>query len=313
MNSEKSKKMKPPYLPNHLNVPSFCLNFPFSLDNKSPNNIWVKEKSKEERTINKERAFGEFMDLYNYLSSYTLTYLLPSGEGMEFQDLVYTANIGAYLPHIKNKNIIVISNFKSKPRRGEEYVGKKFFESIGYETWRPSYFFEGEAELKYITDNVYIGGYGLRSDIRAYSEMAKKFDMEILTLPLTDDYLYHLDTICFPIDNENLLLGVDFVAKKDIKIIEKYVNIIPIDKNDCYNGTTNSVRAGRAVLNATYVDHPSLSDEERQFELGRIERLKKICADIGMELVLFELNEYDKSGAALSCMVMHLNYVDYTK
>lgn len=300
-----------PFLPSHLDTPAFLVNAPFSLDNKSPNNIWIKEKNKEERKIDMERAFGEFMDFYNYLSSYTLTYILPSGNGMQFQDLVYTANIGAYLPHLKDKNTVVISNFKSKPRRGEEIIGKQFFESLGYKTYKPNYYFEGEAELKYLRDNIYFGGYGLRSDIRTYGELAKKFDMRILTIPLVDDYLYHLDTILFPIDNENILLGTDFVAKKDLKLIEKYTNIIPIHKDDCYNGTTNSVRAGRAILNATYVNHPLLTDQERQFEHARVKRFQQICADTGMELVLFDLNEYDKSGAALSCMVMHLNYVDY--
>ena len=48
-------------------------------------------------------------------------------------------------------------------------------------------------------------------------------------------------------------------------------------------------------------------------EKHKIDTLEKICANEGMEPVLFNLSEYMKSGAMLSCCVMHLNYVDYTK
>ena len=41
--------------------------------------------------------------------------------------------------------------------------------------------------------------------------------------------------------------------------------------------------------------------------------LEKICFNEGLEPVFFNLSEYMKSGAMLSCMMMHLNYVDQTK
>ena len=298
-------------LPSQLKTPSFVLNYPFSLSTKDPNNIWMKELNEKERKVDLEAAHAEFMDFYNYLSSYCLVYLLPSGKGMQFQDLVYVANIGCMLPHLKEQDTVVISNFKSKPRQGEEEIGKRFFEEMGYKTYKPQFYFEGEAELKYIRDNIYIGGYGLRSDIRAYKELSEKFGMKIITLPLTDEYLYHLDTVLFPINNETILLGTDFLSKKDIQLIEKFVEIIPISKNDCYGGSTNSVRAGKVILNADTTELAGMTTREKNVEIMRIERLTKICADQGLELALFELEEYAKSGALLSCMTFHLNYVDY--
>ena len=53
--------------------------------------------------------------------------------------------------------------------------------------------------------------------------------------------------------------------------------------------------------------------EDYAFEKHKIESLEKICSDAGMEPVIFNLSEYMKSGAMLSCMVMHLNRIDHAK
>ena len=45
----------------------------------------------------------------------------------------------------------------------------------------------------------------------------------------------------------------------------------------------------------------------------KIDSLEKICSNEGMEPIIFNLSEYMKSGAMLSCMVMHLNRVDHFK
>jgi len=41
--------------------------------------------------------------------------------------------------------------------------------------------------------------------------------------------------------------------------------------------------------------------------------MEKMCYELGLEPVFFNISEYTKSGAALSCMVMHLNRVDQNK
>ena len=50
-----------------------------------------------------------------------------------------------------------------------------------------------------------------------------------------------------------------------------------------------------------------------EVEKHKITSLEKICSNEGMEPVIFNLSEYMKSGAMLSCMVMHLNRVDHFK
>src|ERR1041385_3812065 len=105
--------------PSELDFPAILLCFPFSLDNKVANNVWMKLKEYE--PINYSLAFKQFTNLYQKLSKEALVYFLPSQLGL--QDQTYVANLGCELPHLYN--IILISNFKSKPRIGEDKVGKK--------------------------------------------------------------------------------------------------------------------------------------------------------------------------------------------
>ena len=61
--------------PSQLQVPSFVVNFPFTLDTKNPNNIWMQELKPEELQVNRPRAYRQFMDLYNFMAGASLTYV----------------------------------------------------------------------------------------------------------------------------------------------------------------------------------------------------------------------------------------------
>lgn len=295
--------------PNHLDTPAFLLNFPFSISTDNPNNIFMQEMTEKQRTLDRPTAFGQFLEFYNYLASISLVYLLPSD--MKYQDQVYTANLGMVLPHIKDRDVYVVSNFKSEPRRGEDIIGTQFHQMLGYEVYKPETFFEGEAELKYLRDNIYFGGYGMRTDIMTHRVLSEKFDMEIIALELRDPYQYHLDTVIFPIDTQNVMLGTCLFNKKTIKLVERYANIIDIPKVELHYGSTNGVRAGKFVFTASNLE--SMSEEHPRWyeEQERIDHLVEIMSNFGLEVVMVDISEFYKSGASLSCMVQHLNFVDY--
>ena len=297
--------------PSQLHLQSYVMNFPFSLSTSDPNNIWMQELSDEELQINRPKAYKQFMDLYNFMSGQSLVYLLPS-EG-NFQDQVYVANLGLYLPHIKDENHILLSNFTSDPRKGEELVGQKFFNQMGYQTHVSPYKWEGEADIKYLYDNVYIGGYGIRSNIKTYEWMEENFDMNIIKVAMTDEYLYHLDCSIFALNNDQTLIATELFDDEELRAIERHTEIIPIDTEDALGGMTNSVRMGNMILCASNISEMKKTHEYYEAEKHKIESLEKICSDAGMEPVIFNLSEYMKSGAMLSCMVMHLNRVDHNK
>jgi len=297
--------------PSQLPIQSFVMNFPFSLSTADPNNIWMQELTDDELAINKPKAYKQFMDLYNFVAGGALVNLLPS-EG-NFQDQVYVANLGIYLPHIKDENHIILSNFTSDPRKGEELVGEKYFNQMGYKTAISPFKWEGEADLKYLYGNKYIGGYGIRSNIKAYEWMEEQYDMDILKVAMVDEYLYHLDCSIFALNNNQTLVCAELFDEEELDEMEKYTEIIDIDVDDALCGLTNSVRLGNMIMCASNISEMKKSHEYYAGEVHKIKTLEKICSDAGMEPAIFNLSEYMKSGAMLSCMMMHLNRVDHNR
>ncbi len=106
--------------PTHLEHPAFLMAPPFSYSTKIPNNVWMEELEPDKREPNQKRAFRQFAELYRYISSEALVYLLPTPRDRQLQDLVFTANLGIVLEHmIGKKSTVVVSNFTSEPRRGK--------------------------------------------------------------------------------------------------------------------------------------------------------------------------------------------------
>jgi N-dimethylarginine dimethylaminohydrolase len=297
--------------PSQLPFQSYVMNFPFTLSTTDPNNIWMQELTDEELTVNKPKAYKQFMDLYQFMAGGSLVHLLPSKGN--FQDQVYVANLGISLPHIKNENHIILSNFTSDPRKGEELVGEEFFNMMGYKTAISPYKWEGEADLKYLYGNKYIGGYGIRSNIKAYEWMEEQYNMDIIKVAMVDEYLYHLDCSIFALNQDQTLVCTELFDETEIKEIEKHTEIIDVNVDDALGGLTNSVKYGNMILCASNISELKKSHEYYEGEVNKLKTLEKICSDAGMEPVIFNLSEYMKSGAMLSCMVMHLNRVDHLK
>jgi len=59
--------------------------------------------------------------------------------------------------------------------------------------------------LKYLYGNKYIGGYGIRSNIKAYEWMEEQYNMDIIKVAMVDEYLYHLDCSIFALNGGGTL------------------------------------------------------------------------------------------------------------
>jgi N-dimethylarginine dimethylaminohydrolase len=227
------------------------------------------------------------------------------------QDLVFTANIGLVLEHLPARDTVVISNYKSEPRIGETEVGVKFFQSMGYKTIVPTTKFEGEAELKHLHGNVYVGGYGLRSDRETYTQLEEQFGMKVIKVREHDPYLYHLDCTVFPLTDEKTIVCTEMFDRKEISEIERHTEVIDITRKEALPGLCNSVRLGNLILNGSNIHELARGSEAYKLELQKTRKLEDVATENGFEVALFNLSEYQKSGAALSCMVMHLNRASY--
>jgi N-dimethylarginine dimethylaminohydrolase len=297
--------------PSWLDKPAYLMNVPFSLAADVANNVWMEEIKEDERHVNIQKAINQFLQLYHFMAADSVVYLLPTPNVSDLQDLVYCANMGVVLEHTPDRNTVVLSNFTTEVRRPETRVGNEFFHAMGYDVTTPPFHFEGEAELKHLYGNVYLGGYGTRSDKKAYEWMADQCDMHIIPLEETDPYLYHLDCTVFPLTREDTLVCTEMYTKDEIKQIEAVTNIIDISVDNCYSGICNNVRLGNTLLNASNIHEMKRTDEYYEDERNKNRALEDIATNYAFEVSFFNLSEFLKSGALLSCMVMHLNRKSY--
>jgi N-dimethylarginine dimethylaminohydrolase len=297
--------------PTQFDRPAFLMNFPFSYATGFANNPWMQDMKDDKRRPDFTRAAVQFLAVYQNMSAEGLVYLLPTPRGADLQDLLYTANLGIVLDHLPDKNTVVISNFTSAPRRGETPVGVKFFHDMGYEVHVAPSKFEGEAELKHLYDNIYVGGYGIRSEKETYEWMERNFDMRVIKLREVEPYLYHLDCSIFPITSENTLVCTELFSKKELAELGRVTNIIPVSADEAFSGICNSVRLPNQVLNSSHIHDLKAGTEDYKHELQKNRKLEDIASNLALEISYFNLSEFHKSGALLSCMVMHLNRASY--
>jgi N-dimethylarginine dimethylaminohydrolase len=297
--------------PGTLDRPAFLMNCPFSYTAEQPNNAWMCELDDTQRQVDRTVAMCQFAQLYDYMASDAFVFLLPTPEQCALQDLVFTANLGVVLEHVPERNVVVLSNYSSAPRVGETEVGRRFFRAMGYTTVVAPHKFEGEAELKHLRDNVYVGGYGIRSDRRVYEWMEAEFGMEVIPVEEVDEYLYHLDCSIFPVTAEDTLVCTELFDADEVARIGRATNIIDVSADACYAGICNSVRHHNAILNSSHIHSLRAGNEEYWEELKKNRELEDIAVRLGLEVAYFNLSEYHKGGALLSCMVMHLNRRSY--
>lgn len=281
--------------------PVFLMNPPLTLDTNIQNNRTMTLLSDEEREVDFNRAMDQWLSLYKHLSREALVYLLPSSKPL--QDLTFVSNIGVVLNHLENP-VAIISNFRAEGRQGESEVGKNFFSELGYDVHMPDSFFEGEADFKHLSGNVYVGGYGLRSSKESHHWMMDQFGAEVISIRLDDPHLYHLDCAIFVLNEETVLLCTSICDKETICSIEKHCQIIDVPLDLAYRGATNTVRCGSTILTESRVGH--LKKGEQHFEIEKKKRafMEKIASEKGLDISFFDLNEFHKSGAMLSCLVM---------
>jgi len=70
--------------PTRLDRPAFLMSCPFSFATRVPNNPWMEDMTPDEREPNLHRALNQFMDVYRFLSSEAVVYLIPSPGSCRF-------------------------------------------------------------------------------------------------------------------------------------------------------------------------------------------------------------------------------------
>jgi N-dimethylarginine dimethylaminohydrolase len=293
--------------PSQSPFPVFVLCQPCFVSDKIENNIWMKTaKGKDAEPINIEKFMAEWYNFYHLLSATSLVYLLPPAKGL--QDEVYV-NSFVFLPHIKDKDIIILSNFTAPGRAGEEVVAGKFLQSMGYRCVKPPFKFEGFPELKWLRDDIYFGGYGFRTDVRFHHWVEKAYGCKVIKIKEKDEYCYHLDCNLFVLDKDNIIACDETIEKTTMKEIEKVANVFPVTDDDVYEDACNIIRVGDLLIVASSIQFMKKTDPLYVLQKHKNDRLEEICDKMGLEMILISLDEQAKSGAATSCLATPLNHI----
>jgi N-dimethylarginine dimethylaminohydrolase len=279
------------------------MNPPLTLDTNIPNNRSMSLLSDKEREVDFDRAMSQWLELYRSLCKESLVYLLPSSKPL--QDLTFVSNIGVVLNHLKIP-VAIVSNFRAEGRQGESAVGRNFFSQLGYEVHIPDSYFEGEADFKHLSGNLYFGGYGLRSSRESHQWFMDQFNAEVISIKLNDPHLFHLDCAMFVLDKETILLCTSICDNHTIRTIEKHCRIIDVPIDLAYRGATNSVRCGSNILTESLTGILKKSDQHFDVEKKKRAFMEKIADENKLDISFFNLNEFHKSGAMLSCLIMPL-------
>jgi N-dimethylarginine dimethylaminohydrolase len=296
-----------------LSFPVLLMNLPLSLSASIPNNAYMDDLRPSEREIRLDRALAQFRALYEHIARRAVVYLLPSTPG--FQDQTYVSNLGVVLPH-RGEDTVIISRFRSRPRVGEERTGAKFFDLMNFKVEQPPATFagepvylEGEADLKHIRGNLYVGAHAMRTSRSGLSWAAERFDMKIIPFRIADPYLYHLDCCLFRMTEDAVLLCTSVADRASLRALERHCEIIDISLQHTRAGITNGLLLPNEILCDSPVATLRRGSESYAVEKSKIERLEEIGARFGRAVRLFCMSEFYKSGALLSCLVMHIRQV----
>jgi len=273
--------------------PQFVMCPPKYLSTRIPNNVFMKNEK-----VDTERAMRQYTRIKRKITALDVQVLeIPPQK--DCQDQHYTANIGIAL-----NPFIVLAKFSADGRTQEEAPAKKFFEGRGYTVIQPPHPFEGEADLKKWQDGVYFGGHGKFSDWKAHEWIMKKTGVEIIPIRETSDSLYHLDCSLFVIDKENFMVCKGGMDRESFKRLEKVANIIVVPEDVMATGATNLVKIpGNKKIMLSGMFQPEFPNYRKGMEW-----MLTTMDKFGYSIIFCDIDEADKSGADISCMVMHLDF-----
>ena len=205
-------------------------------------------------------------------------------------DLVFTANAGAVCG-----NKAVASHFMPHERRPEEAHYKKWFRDNGFDLLDldEKIGFEGAGDCLFDRGGPWLWtGYGYRTEIEAHAEIQKFFDVDLVSIKLTDSRFYHIDTCFCPLAGGFLMYhppAFDFDSRIAIESRIPPHKRIVVDTMDAGNFACNAINLGDTVILNTASDP-----------------LKARLMLAGFKVREVGLSEFLKAGGSAKCLTLKL-------
>lgn len=201
-------------------------------------------------------------------------------------DMVFTANTGLVW-----ENKFIASNFRYEVRRGEAPSFENWFQVRGYEIFHlpEENCFEGEGDLLLCGDLLFAGCHA-RSDIASHQKVAEILGREILSLELTNDWSYHLDTCFCPLGKGQALFYPAAFRANALKVLEDNIpSPIAVTEDEARRFACNAIVLEKnAVMNGGYP------------------QTRKKLESLGFSVFETPLSEFIKAGGSAKCLVLKI-------
>ncbi|MEM8816810.1 MAG: arginine deiminase-related protein [Pseudomonadota bacterium] len=239
-------------------------------------------------SLNLERAKRQWSELRDRIGEHAdIAIVEPQPE---LPDMVFTANAGAVYG-----DKAIASHFMPMERRAEEEHFKAWFRDNGFELLDldEKIGFEGAGDCLRDRRGPWLWtGYGFRTEIEAHTEIARFFDLDVVSIRLTDERFYHIDTCFCPLTDGFLMYhppAFDYESRIAIESRVPPHKRIIVDTMDAGNFACNAVNIGDQVFL-----HRASGPLKARLMLA------------GFEVNEVELSEFLKAGGSAKCLTLKL-------
>ena len=241
-----------------------------------------------EDSLNLERAKQQWQKLRDKVAEFAD--VVTTDPVPDLPDMVFTANAG-----VVYGDKAIASHFMPMERRPEEPIFKQWFRDNGFQLLEldEKIGFEGAGDCLLDRRGAWLWtGFGFRTEIEAHPVIEKYFDIELVSIRLTDERFYHIDTCFCPLTDGFLMYhppAFDYDSRIAIESrIPPHKRII-VDTFDAGNFACNAINIGDQVILHRASDP-----------------LKARLMLAGFKVHEVELTEFLKAGGSAKCLSLKL-------
>jgi N-dimethylarginine dimethylaminohydrolase len=199
-------------------------------------------------------------------------------------DMVFTANAGLVW-----KNKFIVSNFRYQVRRDEAPHFENWFSVRNYEIFHlpEQNHFEGEGDMLLCGD-LFFAGYPTRSSMTAHQRTSEIIEREIISLRLTNDWFYHLDTCFCPLSSHEAIYYPAAFDAPSLKILENHIPALhPVSEEEARRFACNAIVVKKNVI---------INDG--------CPKIRRALEALGYSVFEIPLTEFIKAGGSAKCLVL---------
>lgn len=208
------------------------------------------------------------------------------------EDMVFCANQSFVGLNSKMEKVCLLGSMRHPSRRPEVEYFEKWFKASGYKIVRggdPALYMEGGGDAIWHPGRRLIwGGYGFRSDEKAFADVSKAFEAPVFLLKLVNESFYHLDTCFCPITEEAALIFPPAFSPESLAMILKVFRVVmaaPEPDAVRQMACNASVFASRSAI----------------IQRGTRMAARYLTA-LGVEVTEVDTTEFIKAGGSVYCM-----------